>query len=107
MDGRRADALRAGAVLLGALAQIAGSPLGSALADPPGRLRLLDLGADLRRGAGLGGLPGPPRAAGPRGAPGDRLATGRGLRRERRLGAALPAGRGPRAGPPRGAALRD
>jgi hypothetical protein len=31
-NGRRADALRAGAVLFGAVAQIAGSPLGSALA---------------------------------------------------------------------------
>jgi hypothetical protein len=31
-NGRRADALRAGAVLVGAVAQIAGSPLGSALA---------------------------------------------------------------------------
>ena len=31
-DGRRADALRAGAVLVAAIAQIAGSPLGTALA---------------------------------------------------------------------------
>ena len=31
-NGRRADALRAGAVLLAAIAQIAGSPLGAALA---------------------------------------------------------------------------
>jgi hypothetical protein len=31
-DGRRADALRAGAVLVAAIAQIAGSPLGAALA---------------------------------------------------------------------------